>query len=263
MNILLTNDDGIQSEGIWRLADVIRDLGSTVVVAPDRDQSGIGTAKSLQGPVSTHEFRSHLPDVQAIMVEGTPADCVILATESLGLGRFDLVISGINTGANLGLDIMSSGTVGAALQGYFRNIPSIAVSVTSLTNVRFDAATKATTILADAVLKRHSNISLPLLLNMNVPNIRVDRIAGSEITTLGPRVYMENVESEQRNAQTQYRIQHNKLVGREFPVGSDVATIQQNKVSITPLDGLLMGIDGQTMTREFAAIVGQSFCLKK
>ncbi|MDA1188092.1 MAG: 5'/3'-nucleotidase SurE [Chloroflexi bacterium] len=259
MNILLTNDDGIHAEGIWKLAEAMRGLGNIVIAAPDRDQSGIGTAKSLQNIVKAHEYRSLLDGVRAIMVEGTPADCVILAAESLHTGGFDLVVSGINAGANLGLDIMSSGTVGGALQGYFRNIPSIAVSVTSINDVKFDAAASAAARLAEAVLQSKGRINLPLFLNMNVPNVDADRIMGSEITTLGPRAYMENVEPQQVGTRTHYRIHHNKPVGESAKEGSDIWAIRQSKVSITPLNGMLANVEGEELTREFAASVARAF----
>ena len=108
MKILVTNDDGIHSPGLWALAEGLKHLGDVVVVAPDRDQSGIGGAKTLLDVLRVEEVAAKVEGVRAYAVEGTPADCVILATESLFNERFDLVASGINQGANLGLDILSS-----------------------------------------------------------------------------------------------------------------------------------------------------------
>ena len=151
LRILVTNDDGISAPGLWRLAETLSELGQVVVVAPDRDQSGIGTARTLREVVRVDEVASRIEGVPAYAVQGTPADGVILATEALSTEPFDLVVSGINAGANLGLDVFVSGTVGAALQGYFRGMPSIAVSVASLTDVLYDVAADVTLWLAEAM----------------------------------------------------------------------------------------------------------------
>ena len=129
MRILVTNDDGIHSPGLWSVAEALKPLGEVIVVAPDRDQSGISAAMTLLAVVRAEEVQAQIEGVKAFSVEGTPGDCVILANGTLVKEPFDLVVSGINQGANFGLDIMNSGTVGAAFHGYFRGIPSIAVSV--------------------------------------------------------------------------------------------------------------------------------------
>ena len=143
MKILVTNDDGVNAPGLWKLVGALEGLGEIVVSAPDRDQSGIGTAMTLLEVVKSREIPSPPIDgIRTYAVEGTPADCVILACESLEPGGFDVVISGINEGSNLGLDFLTSGTVGAAFQGYFRGIHSLALSVASLTNVQYDGRSK-------------------------------------------------------------------------------------------------------------------------
>ena len=114
MRILVTNDDGVHSEGLWSLAAALAEIGRVSVVAPDRDMSGIGTAITLTNVVRARSVESPISGIDATSVQGTPADCAILALESLYDERFDLVASGINHGANLGLDVLSSGTVGAA-----------------------------------------------------------------------------------------------------------------------------------------------------
>ena len=122
MNILITNDDGINATGLWTLAKALQSLGTVTVVAPDRDQSGIGAALTRQAVVKIHEIESPpVEGIRTVAVEGTPADCVVLAVESLVSGPIDLLVSGINQGSNLGMDVMVSGTFGGAMQGYFRN----------------------------------------------------------------------------------------------------------------------------------------------
>ena len=141
MKILVTNDDGVEAPGLWKMVGALKSLGEVVVAAPDRDQSGIGTARTLLEVVKAREVK-HPPieGIKTFAIEGTPADCVILAVESLSPGKFDIVLSGINEGSNLGMDILVSGTVGAAIQGYYREMHSIAMSVASITNLQYDAA---------------------------------------------------------------------------------------------------------------------------
>ena len=118
MKILVTNDDGIFARGLWVLAKELSSIAQVIVVAPDREQSAIGTAVTLHQPLRAQKVRPILPEIETYSVEGTPADSVILALGKLVKGKVDLVISGINQGQNLGQDVLISGTVSAALQGY-------------------------------------------------------------------------------------------------------------------------------------------------
>ena len=140
MKILLSNDDGINSEGLWRAAQALGELGEVTIVAPDREQSGVGTSVSLHSPVRIRSVKIHDGEFDAIAVEGTPADSVILALEKVVGKDIDLVVAGINQGSNLGEDVFISGTVGAALQGYVRGKPVVAISVTALEKVRYEVA---------------------------------------------------------------------------------------------------------------------------
>ena len=241
MRILVTNDDGVHSEGLWSLAKALKDVGHVCVVAPDRDLSGIGTAMTLSSIVRAHEMASPVDGVEARSVQGTPADCIILATESLFNDPFDLVVSGINQGANLGLDVLSSGTIGAALQGYYLSIPSIAISAvyTTDTGVRYEAASRT----ARALARRLGNHPPkgPLLLNVNLPDAEPDSIEHVEITRLGPRAYLESVERGRDGRRTHYWIKHNKPQIDEAEMGTDVWAVRNNRVSITPIDVALMG----------------------
>ena len=117
MKILVTNDDGIFAPGLWTLVKELRNIAQVVVVAPDRQQSAIGTAVTLHQPLRIQKIRPAVPEVETYSVEGTPADSVILALGKLAKNKVDTVISGINQGPNLGNDVLISGTVGAALQG--------------------------------------------------------------------------------------------------------------------------------------------------
>ena len=129
MNILVTNDDGINSPGLWALAEAMSRVGETLVVAPDKQQSGVGTSVSLHDDMSVSEVSSSIKGVRAYTVGGTPSDCIIIGLRRLAQAHINLIISGINLGPNIGHDIPYSGTVMATLQGYFRKIPSIAISL--------------------------------------------------------------------------------------------------------------------------------------
>lgn len=242
MKILVTNDDGVHSPGLWALAEALKDQGDVTVVAPDRDQSGVGAAMTLLDVVRAAEIKSPVEGIEAFAVQGTPADCVILATEALVSEPIDIVVSGINQGANLGLDIINSGTMGGAFQGFFRGKPSIAVSVTSLTDVRFEAGAQAAAALVATIAA--NGMSTPMLLNMNLPNIAADQIESVEVTKLGPRAYIESVERGHDGRRTHYWIRHNKPVNHNVAEGTDVWAVRNKRVSITPIHALFEHTDG-------------------
>lgn len=232
MKILLTNDDGWYSPGLWALAEALSPLGEVVVAAPDREQSGVGPAVTLHRPLRATEITGPSDNVRTYLVEGTPADSVILGLEHLAGEDVRLVVSGINQGANLGEDVLVSGTVGAALVGYFRGLPALAISVTALKNVRYDGAARVAYSLARAILE--GGLPHPILLNANVPNIRPDRIRGVEITRMGRRSYMDTVQQGQDGKRAWYWIQRTKPSWEMTP-GSDIYAVRHNRVSITPL----------------------------
>lgn len=234
MRILVTNDDGIDAPGVWALAEVMTELGIVSVVAPDRDQSGVGTARTLLTILRVNEVESKLEGVSAHTVSGTPSDCVILADGSLFPERFDLVVSGINNGANMGLDVLDSGTFGGALRGYFHGIPSMAVSVGGITDVDYGPAARVAKSLARHMANGSRDESV--LYNVNVPNVSGDRIRGVKATTLGPKAYLESIEHGHDGWRSHYWIKHNRPTNQKTPEGCDVWAIRNNWVSITPVD---------------------------
>ena len=238
MKILVTNDDGVNAPGLWKVAGALKDLGDVMVSAPDRDQSGIGTSMTLLDVVKAREVASPpIQGVRTFAIEGTPADCVILATEALSPSPFDIVVSGINEGSNLGLDMLTSGTVGAAFQGYFRGIHSIAISVASLTNVQFDAAAYAARSIVKTIAA--GDIDPPLFLNVNLPNSAPNLIKGADITRLGHRLYLENVERGSNGRRTHYWIKHNRLVNHAAAEDTDIWAVRNSRIAITPLNAFL------------------------
>jgi len=140
MKILVTNDDGVLSEGLWVLVRELTEIANVTVVAPDKEQSAIGTAVTLRQPIRAQKVKPAIPEVETYAVEGTPSDSVILALGKLVTGKVDLVISGINHGMNLGEDVHISGTVGAALQGFLLGFTSLAISAPFGNNQARDVA---------------------------------------------------------------------------------------------------------------------------
>ena len=259
LKILLTNDDGIHAPGLWAAAQALSQVGEVCVVAPDREQSGVGASLTLHAPVvarfleipalerlsAAANEEAASPDepqaeirhrVTAFSVEGTPGDSCILGLEKL-VGPVDLVVSGINRGSNLGWDVMVSGTVGAAFQGYFRGYPTIAISVGSVQNPRFDGAASLLRLMAQKLNQEGTQQSGRggFLLNINVPSLAPDQITGVEITRPGGRSYGESVREEGAGHQKRYWIARNRPVMADNGEGTDMNATKNNRISITPL----------------------------
>lgn len=212
----------------------MKNLANIIVVAPDRDQSGTGTSMTLRNVVRLHEKPHNDPKVKVYSVEGTPSDCVILACEKLMDSYPDLVVSGINLGANLGLDVILSGTVGAAIHGYLRNIPSIAISAVYKKEVRYDVAGEIIEELVGNLFKY--NTPKPFLLNVNVPCVQKKDIKSIKLTSLGNTNYMQNVEEEKSGIRTHYWIKPDRKNTAKPDSTSDILAVEQNNISITAIN---------------------------
>jgi len=182
MKILVTNDDGIDALGLQVLARSLQKAGQVIVIAPKQEQSGVGTSISLHQSIKINKLSHWGEGIEAYSVEGTPSDSVIIAIQSLFPEEINLVVSGINRGANMGHDVFVSGTVGAALQGYLHGISSIAISMNAYSNLNFDAAAKLASLLAIKI--RDGVLCQEILLNINLPDLPPGDIAGIEITKL-------------------------------------------------------------------------------
>jgi 5'-nucleotidase len=223
--ILVTNDDGIYSEGLRKLAAVCRELGEVIIVAPDREQSAASHALTLNRPLRLLEIEK-----DEWIVDGTPSDCVNLAVLKLMKDhRPDLIVSGINFGPNLGDDVTYSGTISAAFEGALLNIPSIAFSALVGPHFSFDRCAAFAGELTRIALERHRDPGI--VLNVNFPV----EFTGVRITRLGKRVYTEGVIERLDPRGRKYY-----WIGGEPPVwhpeeGSDFDAVQGGLVSITPL----------------------------
>jgi len=232
MKILVTNDDGIFARGLWVLVKELTKIAQVVVVAPDREQSAIGTAVTLHQPIRAQKVRPEVPQVETYSVEGTPADSVILALGKLVKNKIDMVVSGINQGPNLGDNVLISGTVGAALQGYLRGLSALAISVDAVDSPHLDNAAKLAALLA----KKIDSNTLPtnIFLNVNLPNLPLPKIKGVRITRLASVGYADTVEEGHDGRRKYYWLVHQK-VNKDAGKKTDIWAIGQDNISLTPL----------------------------
>ena len=202
MNILVTNDDGINSEGLWQLVRELKEIARVTVVTPESERSAIGTAVSLLQSVKVQKIKSSVDGVTAYTVDGTPSDCVILALGKLISEPVDLVVSGINDGNNQGEDVYISGTVGGALQGYFRGSSAVAISAPRHCHDGMVTAATATARLAELIMA--ARLSSRIFLNVNVPDLPQNGISGIKITRLARTSHINTVYDDSRERQDYY-----------------------------------------------------------
>jgi len=234
MKILVTNDDGIDAPGLQVVARELQKVGQVIVVAPQQEQSGVGTSISLRQPIKVNRLEPWWKRIEVYSVEGTPSDSAIIATQSLFPGEIDLVVSGINRGPNIGHDIFVSGTVGAALQGYLHGIPSMAISINAYENLNFDVAARLASLLAAKI--KEEVLPQKILLNVNLPNLPLSEIASIEITRLSQQSYCDRVERKLNSEEEHYRIMRSNKRNLHYRnPGDDLWALQQNRISITPL----------------------------
>jgi 5'-nucleotidase len=235
MKILISNDDGYQASGIVALYEAVRALPGVEVevVAPEHNNSAKSNALTLHSPLYVHTAHNGFR-----YVNGTPADCVHIALTGLLGYRPDLVISGINNGANMGDDTIYSGTVGAAMEGYLFGIPAIAFSQTEKGWAHLDvAAQKAAQLVAQLLpaLPDAAQRAVPWLLNVNIPNLPADQIKGFKVARLGRRHAAEKVISQANpRGDTMYWI-GSAGAAKDGAEGTDFHAAAQGYATITPL----------------------------
>jgi len=228
MRILLSNDDGYFAPGLTALADELKNIADVVVVAPERDRSGASNSLTLDRPLIVKRSSSGF-----LNVNGTPTDCVHLAVTGLLDYLPDMVISGINHGANMGDDTVYSGTVAAAMEGFLLGIPSIAISLASKQGGHYPDAARV----ARSLVEKHRDdpFGHATLLNVNVPDLPYEQFQGYEVTRLGRRHKAEGVvEATNPRGQSVYWI---GAAGdaQDAGEGTDFHAVASNRVSITPL----------------------------
>lgn len=242
MKLLLSNDDGVHAIGLVTLRKYCQEAGWDVqVVAPDRDRSGASNSLTLSRPLNP----VYLAD-GSISLDGTPTDCVHLAMNVLCPYPADRVVSGINAGPNLGDDVIYSGTVAAAMEGRFLDLPPVAISLAGKTH--FETAAK---VLVELLPKLQSLTLAPrTLLNINVPNVPHEELQGMEITRLGHRQRSDNpVQAQNPRGKECYWINAQGR-GADAGPGTDFHAIKNKKVSITPIQVDMTGHDSLESLRE-------------
>lgn len=230
--ILITNDDGIYADGIYALWEAMQELGDVTVVAPDTEKSAVGHSITIADPIRIQEI-SRSGGFNGFAVDGTPADCVKIAVHSILDEIPDVIVSGINAGANVGMSIIYSGTISAATEGTILDIPSIAISFDSikegdLTGSQAVAKKMVTTIL-------DKGIPRGTLLNVNVPNLPANQIKGYQITRQG-NIYFEDRFERREDPRGQfYYWMTGKIINPDTTLESDGQAISEGYVSVTPV----------------------------
>ena len=228
MKILLSNDDGYHAQGLAELASAVGQLADTVIVAPDRNQSGASHSLTLDSPLRVGTAGDNV-----YYVNGTPTDCVHLAITGLLDYEPDMVLSGINHGSNLGDDVLYSGTVAAAIEGRFLGLPAIAISLTGEQCRYFDTAAAAAAVLLRQLIE--NPLPPDTILNVNVPDVPLDELAGYQATRLGFRHRSEAVvRAEDPKGQSIYWVGA-AGAGQDAGPGTDFYAVEHGYVSVSPL----------------------------
>jgi len=228
LRILVSNDDGYRAEGLQRLADALRPLAQLTVVAPDRNRSGASNSLTLDVPLRVFPFGD-----DAWYVNGTPTDCVHLAISGLFDYQHDMVVSGINDGANLGDDVLYSGTVAAAVEGRFLGLPTMALSLVVRDGRHFDTAARVASELVMRLTRTPLHASM--ILNVNVPDLPYEQLRGLRATRLGHRHRSESVvRSADPRGRPVYWVGP-AGEGADAGEGTDFAAVADGFVSVTPL----------------------------
>jgi 5'-nucleotidase len=263
MKLLVSNDDGVYALGLRTLANQLAAAGHEVtVVCPDRERSATGHGLTLHRPIRADRVEAVFhPTIKAWACSGTPADCVKLALWALLDGPPDLVLSGINHGANLGTDVLYSGTVSAAMEGVLEGIPSIALSLCSFTLQEFDPAAQ----FAQSLVTQLVQHPLPelLLLNVNIPPLPAEKIAGVRVTRQGIRRYIDLFDRRvDPRGKTYYwlagevleEVADTSSFADQAP--TDVDAVRAGYIAITPLQFNLTSATGLTMLQNWRSQQG-------
>lgn len=223
-HILVTNDDGIYGPGLNPLVRELGKIAKVTVVVPDQERSGTSHSITLHKPLRIQKLSA-----QTYIVNGTPADCVRFGALLLMERNVDLVVSGINSGPNMGHDVIYSGTVAGAREGALLKLPAFAISIVELLRPDFKLAARVALKLAKAIFQ---NVLPPdIYLNVNVPN----KVKGYAVTSLGQRIYDEEIECRTDPRGIKYYWLAGKFVSGVHQPGTDITVVEESRVSLTPL----------------------------
>ena len=226
--ILVTNDDGIRARGLTLLADALTEVGEVHVYAPDRERSAVGHGVSLHRPLRVTEVSPN-----RFMVDGTPTDCVMLAARDLMGAKPDLVVSGVNPGANLGDDVTYSGTVAGAFEGMLLGLASFSVSMAHPRPKHLETGAAVAVVMARYIFEH--GLPEDTMLNVNVPDVPYGELAGISVTRMGRRDYQDEIIRREDPRGGVYYWIGGAAPSHVAEEGTDFEAIAQNKVSVTPL----------------------------
>ncbi len=234
LKILVTNDDGINSPGIYHLANNLKKLGSVTVVAPESERSASGLSITMHKPLRLSSIDSIDKNIDSWSINGTPSDCVKFALDFLINEKPDLIVSGINRGSNLGTDILYSGTVSAAIEGAINSIPSIAISLDTFENVDFNSYGRIALSLCKQIYEK--KIEKGLVLNINFPHAPLNCINGIKVTRLGVRKYKNCfVKRKDPRGKNYFWLAGELDDSDNNESDTDINAIKNNYISITPI----------------------------
>jgi 5'-nucleotidase len=232
LKILVSNDDGIDSAGIFSLVEALKEIAEVTVVAPHKEQSAVGHAITMQTPLRVLEYQRN-GKFFGYAIDGTPADCVKIGIRNLMETPPDLVVSGINHGSNTAINIIYSGTVSAAREAAIMDVPAIAISVTSHAVMDFTVAAKVAKLLSLQIVEK--GLPKGTMLNVNVPNLPENEIAGILLTKQGKSkwddIYDKRIDPYGRN----YYWLTGNLFELDHDLEYDQAAIKKNYVSVSPI----------------------------
>lgn len=251
-HILLTNDDGIEAPGLKALLQALCGFARVTVLAPDHNWSAAGHTKTMHKPLRVRPYSfngdvtlpcreipqesaadSAQPNLQVYVTTGTPSDCVVLAMLGIMPDRPDMVVSGINQGANLGYDLTYSGTVAAAMEAAIYGVPAMAVSLDSYVSHDFEFAAEVAARLVEQVSEK--GLPAGSFLNVNVPYCSREEIAGVTVTRLGRRLYHDQLVERQDPRGRSYYWIGGELPSGHLDAGTDIWAVAQGYVSVTPV----------------------------
>ena len=228
--ILVTNDDGIHADGLWHLAEAVQEHGEVMIVAPAFNQSGMSAAFTLHRDLEAEPAHSRFDDIPAWQVSGTPTDAVVHGLRNFAPRRVKMIVSGVNPGPNVGREILHSGTVMSAMQGYLRNLPSVAVSLASFEEQHLKDAAVIGAQIAGRLLQSGD----VRFLNVNCPDLPLAEMNGVRVTATADIAISRVLDVVDDHGAVRRRLEWR--LDAEIPAGSDVAAIIDGAVAVTPLD---------------------------
>ena len=238
MNILVTNDDGVENPGIWALVRAVKNVGNVTVVAPSNNQSGVGTGLSLRKSLRLENVPTRVTGVPCYSVGGTPADSVILGIEHVLKRDVDIVVSGINPGFNTSRNVFLSGTIGAAIQAAGKGVTACAFSMEFGGDLDNPIASKIVATIAGELLRHETPKGA--LFNVNMPSKISDCYIGSEAAFPERTGFISDVEAKNDGGFEIFSSLRVGIQGEQPTEGSDVEVLSRNKVAISCFDGMTM-----------------------